>query len=334
MNNFCENYSKAREVIANQKFEKDWEEFLAKKCSIAKLFGEKGFSRAQLLVPDLVRAKISKIAKEKKIKSGEVIIEAARNGTSPGALSERAAFLKLVKHLHLAAQKGGQAVWVYSPPKKHTSWIFDEITGPEPTIKSKLNEDKELFSLTEMKWMSGALAIALKVSEDTKIKLARKKLDKRTGDTIKRWFLDGSCTDAQTTTAAEKLLAGFKKIAVACNANTLVFTDYPDWRAKRDKYFGGAVPGGEGKFPVIYLEGAFTRLTGNTGKQWLCVETIVHEMSHHEVSTEDKRYDHQGLRPSASFPFADAIANADSWGYFALDLAGYLSKADFQNVWK
>jgi hypothetical protein len=58
-------------------------------------------------------------------------------------------------------------------------------------------------------------------------------------------------------------------------------------------------------------------------------------MSHHEVSTVDHRYDNQGLKPNkAAFPYTKAIVNADSWGYFALDLAGYLSKADSDNTWK
>lgn len=121
---------------------------------------------------------------------------------------------------------------------------------------------------------------------------------------------------------------------MACGAATLVFTDYADWRAQRDKFFGASIRGGEGGgFPVIYLEGAFTRLTGNTGKQWLCVETIVHEFSHHEVKTRDHRYDSSGLKPaSASLPYAKAIDNADSWGYFAIDVAGYLSAADRTKV--
>jgi hypothetical protein len=68
---------------------------------------------------------------------------------------------------------------------------------------------------------------------------------------------------------------------------------------------------------------------------WLCAETIIHELSHHEMNTQDHRYDDAGLKPnSATFPFAKAIDNADSWGYFALDLAGYLSKADHDRVWR
>jgi hypothetical protein len=152
---------------------------------------------------------------------------------------------------------------------------------------------------------------------------------------VKRWFLDEASTDTELNQALTSLADGFKKISAACNASTLLFTDYLDWRKQRNDYFGAAFRGGEGGgFPVIYLEGAFTRLKGNTGKLWLCAETIIHELSHHELSTEDHRYDSSGLKPGKStLPFSKAINNADSWGYFALDLAGYLSKTDLGATW-
>jgi hypothetical protein len=187
--------------------------------------------------------------------------------------------------------------------------------------------------------MSSALAIALKISESAKRKLAEstgKASKSSTQKIIRRWFLDEDSDSADLAATAQALLAGFKKIAIACNSTTLVFADYPDWRAQRDKYFGAAFRGGEGGgFPVVYLEGAFTRLTGNSGKMWLCAETIIHELSHHELSTQDHRYDHHGLKPSkGAFTAAKALENADSWGYFALDLAGYLSRSDRTKVLK
>lgn len=87
---------------------------------------------------------------------------------------------------------------------------------------------------------------------------------------------------------------------------------------------------------MIYLEVAFTRLTGNSGKKWLCAETIIHELSHHGVSTQDHRYDSHGLKPDkTTVPFAEAIRQRrQPGGYFAFDLAGYLSNADPDRTWK
>jgi len=97
--------------------------------------------------------------------------------------------------------------------------------------------------------------------------------------------------------------------------------------------YGSVWPGGEGKFPVIYLAGAF-KAAGSSGKLWLCAQTIIHEASHLEVSTKDKRYDTRGLKPGTAFPHTDAIVNADSWGYFCIDLCGHLSESDRNNVLK
>ncbi|MBL4608209.1 MAG: hypothetical protein JKY01_10340 [Pseudomonadales bacterium] len=78
------------------------------------------------------------------------------------------------------------------------------------------------------------------------------------------------------------------------------------------RLFGVVRAGGS---PIVYLEGAFTRLTGNTGKQWLCAQTFIHELSHHGISTQNHCYDPHGLKPNkASFLYAKAIQNADSWG--------------------
>jgi hypothetical protein len=234
----------------------------------------------------------------------------------------------MLAHTYLVQRTGGQDVWVYSPAKRDGNWIFDEIVGSPEVIEPKLSAQEEIFNEDEKGWMASSLKLALKICEDTKIKLATP--SDETKAIVKRWFCDEDSTDATVTEAIGKLSEGFKLIAVSCGSATLVFTDYADWRAQRDKYFGAAFRGGEGGgFPVIYLEGAFTRLTGNSGKQWLCVETIIHEFSHHDVKTRDHRYDSSGLKPAkGTLPYAKAIENADSWGYFALDLAGYLSEAD------
>ena len=337
MANFTDTYKKARSVVTTQSFAAgEWRKFLTGDANVAKLLGPTGISGGQANVPAKVRDKISKDIRKKAalkqaVNSGDVLFEAAQSGDA-APWQERAGALKLVRHLHHAHKSGGKDVWVYAPPKGHGTWLFDELVGNDDNIKSKLAMDEEIFSSAEMKHMTRALQVSLKVVEDARHKLTSK--NKKALEAVKRWFLDENCTDVEQKEAVSKLSAGLKKVAVACNSKRLVFTDYPDWRTTRDNFYGAAFRGGEGGgFPVIYLEGAFTRLTGNSGKLWLCAETIIHELSHHEVSTQDHAYDSDGLKPnSASFPYSKAIDNADSWGYFAIDLAGYLSSADRKKV--
>jgi len=338
MDNFSEAYQKAREVSAQQQFGTDWNSLLKDKWQLQSFYARNGFSRSHAKAPAKLREQLSKGVKDK-LSESEQLHQAATNPKSGGALTERAAALKFTRHLYHVVARGGQDVWVYAPPQSDATWVFDEITGDEATIKARLERSDEIFSQDERKWMSTSLMLARKVSEDCKHKLAGgmfSGVKNSTKDVVKRWFADEDTTEDDVATIMQTLLDGFKQIASSCNRSSLVFTDYPDWRAQRDKYFGAAFRGGEGGgFPVIYLEGAFTRLTGNSGKAWLCAETIIHELSHHDLSTQDHRYDHHGLKPiKGVFSAAKALENADSWGYFALDLAGYLSKADFAKVYK
>jgi hypothetical protein len=261
--------------------------------------------------------------KNGQIKLGQTIYEASISEVNSGSVEDRAASIKMMNHLYRSLTKGGQDLWVYSEPKSYAGWVFDEIKGNKETVISKLTSEEEIFSTKEREWMCSALGIAQKICGDARVKLSTGKAE----SFVKSWFLDEKCGEKELEEATSRLLAGLNKISVTCGSSNLVFTDYPNWRAERDKYYGGAIPGGEGGgFPIIYLEGAFTRLTGNLSKMWLCVETIIHEFSHHDVKTQDHRYDNQGLKPSeGTFPYAKAISNADNWGYFALDLAGYLT---------
>lgn len=337
MNKFTEAYTKARDVLENQVFESQWQAFLFADCQARALFAAGGLAVDRAADLDRIRKRLRDKCKSDNHKIGAVIVEAAQNPVSSGTLAERAATLKMLSHTYHVVKKGAQNVWVYAPPKAYTKWIFDELSGDAKALEPKLNHETKIFSSTEMRWMASALAVALKIVEDTKAKLSGAVgKQAETDDVIRRWFLDEDSGDAQLTEARTKLLDGFKKIAVACASDKLVFADYADWITTRNKYFGAAFRGGEGGgFPVIYLEGAFTRLTGNSGKMWLCAETIIHEFSHHEVSTRDHRYDSSGLKPAkATLSYAKAIDNADSWGYFALDLAGYLSKSDRKKTLK
>ena len=338
MDNFTEAYQKAREVSAQQQFGGEWNALLKEKLRLQSFYSRTGFSRSNAKAPAKLREQLTKGVKDKLTESDQ-LFQAASNDKSGGSLIDRAATLKFTRHLYHVAARGGQDVWVYAPPQSDATWVFDEITGDEATIKARLARNDEIFSQEQRKWMSTSLMLARKISEDCKHKLAGgifSGVKSSTKDMVKRWFADEDTTDEDVTKIMQTLLTGFKQIAKSCNTSSLVFTDYPDWRAQRDKYFGAAFRGGEGGgFPVVYLEGAFTRLTGNSGQAWLCAETIIHELSHHDLSTQDHRYDHHGLKPNkTAFSAAKAIENADSWGYFALDLAGYLSKSDFAKVYK
>lgn len=246
-----------------------------------------------------------------------------------GKVEERASTIKLLKHLYLSQQKGAQDVWVYAPPVAYLKWIYEEIAPPESSMKVKLNKEDEVYSAGERKIMCDALQLALTWTMDAMSKLTDGKDD--TLSMIRRWFADADTTEDQIKNAAITLNEGFKKIANVAKSNKLIFSDEPNDRNKGGWKDWAFIYKSEA-MEVIYLQGAFLK-AGNTGKLWMCALTIIHELSHRAVGTSDHAYDSGGLKPSkAKLPFAKAIDNADSWAYFATDLAGKLSEADRNKV--
>jgi Lysine-specific metallo-endopeptidase len=131
---------------------------------------------------------------------------------------------------------------------------------------------------------------------------------------------------------AVKLAYGFKKITNVCNANNLIFSDDPGDRRSMSEYddlYASVWRRGEGNLKVMYIAGNFKK-SGNSGSIWLCALTIIHEATHLELDTKDIRLDRQGIKPGAGLTVVDALNNADSWGYFCIDLCGHLSQADMR----
>lgn len=83
--------------------------------------------------------------------------------------------------------------------------------------------------------------------------------------------------------------------------------------------------------PVIYIFKMFLdygRMNdlGVRSTLWQCAKTIIHEISHKLLGTDDHAYGVNGIKPGTSVTKENAIKNADSWGIFALDVAGYLPR--------
>ena len=85
----------------------------------------------------------------------------------------------------------------------------------------------------------------------------------------------------------------------------------------------------------LFLDAGEKNDQGQIGKLWLCALTVIHELSHKLVDTDDIRYDDDGLKPGFfRFTNKSTIKNADSWGYFAADMVGALPQSTFQEVYK
>lgn len=83
---------------------------------------------------------------------------------------------------------------------------------------------------------------------------------------------------------------------------------------------------------MIYIEeGFFSRMLAtsfqNDARHWARI--MVHEMTHREATTVDKRYGWAEIAPSTGkIPPADAMGNADNWAIFVADAAGAMTATD------
>ena len=332
MGNFSEAYSQARDVIQTEKFAAEWETFIDNEARLKLVLGADYPSASHGDGLDKLRTRFDKAAKKGFFSNftgnglDEVILAACKTGGRDANIGEKAATLKMLKHLYLQRKSGNQDVWIYSPPKAYRSWMFSEIKGEDNGSKAKLRQEKEVYSAGERAVMCDALQEAAAWCQKVQINMAAAGGE----DAVKAWFMDPAATPQNLTQAIDTLKDGFKRLDTVCRSGQLIFSDEPGDRTSGGWKDWAFVYKSEA-MNVVYLQGAFVK-AGNSGNKTMCALTIIHELTHKILGTNDNRYDYDGLKPTATFPFAKALNNADSWGYFAADICGMLSASDRQNV--
>ncbi|HLY78229.1 MAG TPA: hypothetical protein VKQ70_02575, partial [Caulobacteraceae bacterium] len=126
MERFSQAYTKCRTVVTGGQFAADWQTFLTAEVAVSSLLGSDGPEPKHAGGLDKLRAKIVAVPQGKR---GQALTAASTGANAVGSIVERAASLKLLWHLYLVSERGGQTVWVYSPPVDYTTWVYDEIKG-------------------------------------------------------------------------------------------------------------------------------------------------------------------------------------------------------------
>lgn len=343
MNKFCEAFEAAQLSVKNEKFPADWAGVIGKAKLL--LAGSDGPDPVQQIALQDLRKKLEDGALPKVgqvgAKASAQITEAARDTNAIN--TQRAATLKMLKHLYLAGEGGNQTLWVYSPPRSYTQWIFDEIANqPETVILSRLEQEQELYTADHRRVMAEAAqqarAACGKVQAELGVKAGATSIEGRTAELVQKWFFGDTAPDESAMNdAITKLRNGFRDIAAALAQGQVIFSDEPTYRALPGKWqnFGMIRP--SEKMMVIYMMKGFLDEAGKpkAADRWLCVETIIHELSHKVVKTGDYAYDFHGLKPgAANFSAGAALHNADNWGYFACELNGILPSSEEAKVYK
>jgi hypothetical protein len=335
MDVFSDVYGKSVDLLKTKCFDDRWSNIEPK---LKALLAAGGPNDAEAPVLDLIRQSLNVVARKENGSDAvaQEILEISRYKSA--GFEERAALLKTIRHFYFVNRAGNQSVWVCDGPKAYHKWAYDLFPGKAVGhIKGSLQHDHEAFGGGNRKMFSDALQLTRKWSADIVAKLGKPDDDAVTA--ARRWFHRADASDDDVKKTAAVLLDGFKKISATCNSTHVIFSDRPHKRADpgfRDTV--ASVNAGDA-MPVIYifklfLDAGKRNRRGHIGKLWYCALTIVHELSHKLAGTDDIQYDTSGLKPNATFTPAQSLKNADSWGYFAADLVGALSRDTLDTVYQ
>ncbi len=340
---FTPAYELARESAKSYQFSLDWHQFLTDKIGLKLLFGSvDGPDAAHGPNIDTFRAKLAETAKKgaAHMTEGDVLMAMAGiKGTVAltDAQADALATLKMLRHLYFLRDRGNQAVWIYAQPFEFHRWVFDEIRGCTPSQAiARLNYADEVYPAAMRSHMCAGLQQAQAWSLKCTAKLGGTP-DDATKALIQRWFVPGTPDAAAVQKVAATLLDGFKKVGALCGSTRVIFSDEPINRMDGDAVAGQTnyrdswldyafVDGGSlrERLDVVYIQDAALKKWASPNEGWVATLTILHEMSHRVINTKDAVYDFDGLKPGAVLSQKHALANADSWAYFATDLAGQL----------
>ncbi len=336
MDSFSEAFDAAKSALTSGDLDGDFKKL---QKGLKRLIAASGPDTAEKGQLAELRDKIASGAKALKGTTGaigEAKVLIAGAGSGKGRI-ERAASLKMLKHLYHQKSAGGQQIWVYSPPSAYSKWIFDEVAGAnEPGLQAALSKnDPEVYSESQRATMAQAVQQARAVAQAVSAKLGA--ASDATKSVVRRYFGDASTTEKQLIETMSTLASGYLRIAGACNEGNIVISDEPidrtggGWKDWAFIYTAETMS-------VIYLQGAWLKKAdevtpSNQSPIYRCVRTVIHELSHKEVGTEDIVYGPKGLKPEGSAALTPeyALHNADSWAYFAVDVLGYLTGPDKTN---
>ena len=289
-----------------------------------------GFDAAQESVLETFRTALADAARGKT--EGEVILALLGwDATLPinikHKIIKQAAAIKLFRHCYRIQQAGARIVWVVSQPASYTQFTVDEILANGNSrimLEQKLSDTNEFFDATERanllqatirtrRWCDHALTCLWRARAENADERAR----------VVKWFADPTVPKAIVDMMITTLQRGYTQLRNRIDENRLIYVDKP---TKRTDVGTVAFVHPTEAMRSIYIHRAFFAAPPpELRQQTYQAVTILHELSHRVLKTDDHKYDHERLGVRASFHIGQAIDNADTWAYFAADCAGEIN---------
>jgi len=352
---FRSEYDTARDALsATEAFEPGWQPVVAQ---LALMMGPDGFDVARADALDELRRRATQGADAARVDEADGLVRAvllaAGGGAVPVDTRQRAAALKLLRHVHLEGRAGSRGVWIVALPAEFTDWPsrqFVDDAGNLAGVRRLLASCSEHFDGRQRRYLGAATLQGLGWCQRAAMVLANARRARGAGAgaqaphadaraLVRRWFAEPEAGEGAVDKLVATLTRGFKDIVASLNRGRFVITDWVPIRAAssaleaeflRTEAFAFRARS-EG-MDVVYVESAFFNdLAGNVlhgQANWTRI--LVHELSHlvcgtHDVNDGQSRYAWSGIGPHAGYPSSAAIRNADNWAFFAADCAGALT---------
>jgi hypothetical protein len=332
---FSVEYNDLKKIVGDGSFDDPLKSVMK---AMKNIFGVDGFDDSCHAQLDSLRGLLIQKEDEQILQSAGA--EPSNTKAPDAAALNKAAAIKFLRHLYMTHERGSQKIWVFSSPSAYRHYPTGELDAVKAnilSIKSRLNDKAEQFSSKQKAALGEATTTGLAWCQKTNMVLAAATTDAASDEMkiIKRWFADSNTSEEDLTALVAKLSAGFKKVTATINSNQLIFTDMASIRKAtsgkaKDLYsaYAFVASGRHEKIPVVYIENAFfSKNSTPIPDKVLWAITVVHEITHLDVSTDDHQYDYDGLKPGTKVTCAEAAENADNWAYFCADCAGALSKS-------
>lgn len=323
-------YKKNKKTLANAKYDTPLTDIMK---NLSTMLGEAGPEQTHYAQLDHMRTVTFKFKEVERILESVGIGKDSRAMPSEEAI-KRLAAVKFLRHLHLVGYRGGQKVWVLSTPKSYRHYPHAELTSVKSSmqqVKTRLEDKTEEFSTEVKAKLSEATQLGLAWCEAAKTVLSSANSNEKSMEKVKRWFAASDTSETDIAAVIAKLQDGFKKIANTLNLNQVMITDMPSLRDDANYNLTEAFVlsmSNKAEMPrTIYIEKALMEnydisVLHDMRKNWTRV--LVHEATHIDARTDDKRYAYRGIKPGTHLTTADAAVNADSWAFFAADCGGAL----------
>ena len=353
---FRSEYDAARAVLASAAaFDAEWRAVVVQ---LAQLMGHDGFDVARADALDELRRRATHGGDATRVDEAEgllrAIAPAGEGGVVPEDARQRAAALKLLRHVHLESRSGSRGVWIVSLPSEFTDWPSSQFADEAANlagVRQLLAGRSEHFDMAQRRWLAVATLQGLGWCQRAAMVLAdarrarggapaeRAVARAQARALVRRWFAESDAGETALDKLVATLTRGFKDIVATLNRGRFVITDWVPLRT--------ASSGQEAEFlrseafafrarsegmDVVYVEAAFfDDLAGSVLRgQANWTRILVHELSHlvcgtHDVNDGQARYAWSGIGPHTGYPSTATIRNADNWAFFAADCAGALT---------